>query len=193
MKNMLFHLPLLHPGNEEAKYQYLSLIPKILAHSIENSVHIEESRQLLSYSLLHPAISDEDRRSLSQWLRHLEDSIHNCSSIYFNPINGRSNGNSEKMPLVNGNVFLSDNGFNSNRQRDGWCGNVTGTSSLLDFAKEGTGLISMNNNCSSISGLGSNSLPTGLGISHMPLQAPNNEAHGVVIPPFHSGIIYMTA
>ncbi|XP_067119817.1 protein Smaug homolog 1 isoform X2 [Centruroides vittatus] len=78
---LLSHLPLLRPGNNEAKLQYLSLIPKILSHSIENCVHIEESRQLLSYSLIHPAISNDDRRSLTLWLRHLEERMSNYGPI----------------------------------------------------------------------------------------------------------------
>ena len=54
--------------------------PKVLAHSIENGIHIEESRQLLSYSLIHPAITTTNARSSPWWLTHLED---RCSySIY---------------------------------------------------------------------------------------------------------------
>ncbi|XP_060117818.1 protein Smaug homolog 1 isoform X2 [Heteronotia binoei] len=70
---LLTHLPLLKPGNIEAKAEYMKLLPKILAHSIEHSQHIEESRQLLSYALIHPATSLEDRSALAMWLNHLED------------------------------------------------------------------------------------------------------------------------
>ncbi|XP_078262785.1 protein Smaug homolog 1 isoform X1 [Rhinoraja longicauda] len=70
---LLTHLPLLKPGNIEAKIEYMKLLPKILAHSIENNQHIEESRQLLSYALIHPATSLEDRNALAMWLNHLED------------------------------------------------------------------------------------------------------------------------
>ncbi|XP_010630995.1 protein Smaug homolog 1 [Fukomys damarensis] len=51
----------------------MKLLPKILAHSIEHNQHIEESRQLLSYALIHPATSLEDRSALAMWLNHLED------------------------------------------------------------------------------------------------------------------------
>ncbi|XP_067011655.2 protein Smaug homolog 1 [Anabrus simplex] len=74
---LLLHLPLLRPGNVEAKTRYLAVIHKVLSHSVETNSHIEEARQLLSYSLIHPAISNEDRRSLTQWLRHLEERITN--------------------------------------------------------------------------------------------------------------------
>ncbi|XP_008942449.1 PREDICTED: protein Smaug homolog 1-like, partial [Merops nubicus] len=70
---LLTHLPLLKPGNLEAKVEYMKLLPKILAHSIEHNQHIEESRQLLSYALIHPATSLEDRSALAMWLNHLED------------------------------------------------------------------------------------------------------------------------
>ncbi|XP_042301231.1 protein Smaug homolog 1 isoform X2 [Sceloporus undulatus] len=70
---LLTHLPLLKPGNVEAKGEYMKLLPKILAHSIEHNQHIEESRQLLSYALIHPATSLEDRSALAMWLNHLED------------------------------------------------------------------------------------------------------------------------
>uniref|UniRef100_H0X122 Protein Smaug homolog 1 n=1 Tax=Otolemur garnettii TaxID=30611 RepID=H0X122_OTOGA len=70
---LLTHLPLLKPGNLDAKAEYMKLLPQILAHSIEHSRHIEESRQLLSYALIHPATSLEDRSALAMWLNHLED------------------------------------------------------------------------------------------------------------------------
>ena len=80
MNHLLSHLPLLRPGNTQAKAEYLNIIPKVLAHSIENGIHIEESRQLLSYSLIHPAITSEERSQFTLWLTHLED---RCSySIY---------------------------------------------------------------------------------------------------------------
>ncbi|MGH0180368.1 UNVERIFIED_CONTAM: hypothetical protein FKN15_004025 [Acipenser sinensis] len=70
---VLTHLPLLQPGNVEAKGEYMQLLPKILAHSIEHGRHLEESRQLLSYALIHPATSLEDRAALALWLNHLEE------------------------------------------------------------------------------------------------------------------------
>ena len=65
-------LPLLRPGNVEAKTEYLKILPLILNHSVENGCHIEESRQLLSYSLIHPAMTTSERSQLSVWLCHLE-------------------------------------------------------------------------------------------------------------------------
>ncbi|XP_024863940.1 protein Smaug homolog 1 isoform X2 [Kryptolebias marmoratus] len=70
---VLTHLPLLKPGNTEAKGEYMLLLPRILAHTIEHGHHLEESRQLLSYALIHPATSLEDRAALALWLNHLEE------------------------------------------------------------------------------------------------------------------------
>ncbi|XP_061671839.1 protein Smaug homolog 1 isoform X3 [Syngnathoides biaculeatus] len=70
---VLTHLPLLKPSNAEAKSQYMCLLPRILAHTIEHGRHLEESRQLLSYALIHPATSLEDRAALALWLNHLEE------------------------------------------------------------------------------------------------------------------------
>ncbi len=73
VSQLLACLPLLRPGNDEAKAEYLRILPKILSHSVENGCHIEESRQLLSYSLIHPAMSSKDRSQLTLWLSHLEE------------------------------------------------------------------------------------------------------------------------
>uniref|UniRef100_A0A452V061 Sterile alpha motif domain containing 4B n=1 Tax=Ursus maritimus TaxID=29073 RepID=A0A452V061_URSMA len=65
---LLSHLPLLQPGNTEAKSEYMRLLQKVLAYSIESNAFIEESRQLLSYALIHPATTLEDRNALALWL-----------------------------------------------------------------------------------------------------------------------------
>uniref|UniRef100_K7FG73 Sterile alpha motif domain containing 4B n=1 Tax=Pelodiscus sinensis TaxID=13735 RepID=K7FG73_PELSI len=72
---LLSHLPLLQPGNTEAKSEYMKLLQKVLAYSIESNLFIEESRQLLSYALIHPATTLDDRNSLALWLSHLEERL----------------------------------------------------------------------------------------------------------------------
>ncbi|KAJ9574064.1 hypothetical protein L9F63_008590, partial [Diploptera punctata] len=74
---LLLHVPLLRPGNNETKARYVSVIHKVLSHTIETGAHIDKARQLLSYSLIHPAFTGEDRRSLTYWLRLLEARITN--------------------------------------------------------------------------------------------------------------------
>lgn len=72
---LLSHLPLLQPRNSEAKCEYMKLLQKVLSHTIESSLFVEESRQLLSYALIHPATTLDDRTSLAMWLSHLEDHL----------------------------------------------------------------------------------------------------------------------
>ena len=72
---LLSHLPLLQPGNTEAKSEYMRLLQKVMAYSIESYAFIEESRQLLSYALIHPATTLEDRNALALWLSHLEERL----------------------------------------------------------------------------------------------------------------------
>lgn len=77
--DLLHHLPLLRPANTEAKIQYLSIIPKVLAHAVTSAgsqpAALENARQILSYSLIHPAITADERRALTHWLRALEDRL----------------------------------------------------------------------------------------------------------------------
>ena len=68
VQSLLMHLPLLHPGNNEAKEEYLTLLPKILSHSLDNSIHEEECRQLFSLAVVHPAFTKQDKQKLNFWL-----------------------------------------------------------------------------------------------------------------------------
>uniref|UniRef100_T1IPZ4 SAM domain-containing protein n=1 Tax=Strigamia maritima TaxID=126957 RepID=T1IPZ4_STRMM len=103
VSQLLIHLPLLRPGNGEAKEQYLSLLLRVLSHSLEHNIHMEESRQLLSYSLIHPALSQDDRRSLTMWLRQLEERL---SGFILTP------------PVINDTTGLH---YNSHSPDNGWC------------------------------------------------------------------------
>ncbi|XP_078418763.1 protein Smaug homolog 1 isoform X1 [Cetorhinus maximus] len=110
MMLLLTHLPLLKPGNIEAKMEYMKLLPKILAHSIENNQHIEESRQLLSYALIHPATSLEDRNALAMWLNHLEDRTSNYGN--------QSRGRPDSMDY--GQTLYYHQRQNSDDKLNGW-------------------------------------------------------------------------
>ncbi|XP_053577561.1 protein Smaug homolog 2 isoform X2 [Bombina bombina] len=72
---LLSHLPLLQPRNTDAKCEYMKLLQKVLAYTTETNSYIEESRQLLSYALIHPATTLDDRNSLALWLNHLEERL----------------------------------------------------------------------------------------------------------------------
>lgn len=75
VKQLLMHLPLLNPRNDEARYEYLHLLPKILQHTMEHSVHQEECRQLLSLAVVHPAFPPQERNALHHWLSQLDKSL----------------------------------------------------------------------------------------------------------------------
>ena len=93
MRQLLVHLPLLRPGNPVARKEYLNILPKVLAHSHENSVHEEECRQLLSLALVHPAFPPDERNQLQQWLQVLDEKlvdsascpVNNCLPSYYDP------------------------------------------------------------------------------------------------------------
>ena len=61
IRDLLAYLPLLNPKNSEVKALYLNLIPKVLKYTLDHCALMEEARQLLSYSLIHPAFTVEDR------------------------------------------------------------------------------------------------------------------------------------
>ena len=62
LHEVLNMLPLLKPGNEEAKLIYLSLIPLAVKDTMRQIVPIELVQQIFSYMLIHPAVLTEDRR-----------------------------------------------------------------------------------------------------------------------------------
>lgn len=82
INQLLTHLPLLRPGNIECKQCYLVAIPELVSHCVTTGQYTEQTQQLLSYTLIHPAITSQDRRSLTQWLRHLEERISGTPSIH---------------------------------------------------------------------------------------------------------------
>ncbi|CAH1262380.1 SAMD4B [Branchiostoma lanceolatum] len=123
VSQLLSRLPLLKPGNADAKAEYMKLLPKILADSIEHGRHLEESRQLLSYSLIHPAISNEERSSLALWLTHLEQR----SSALENQQNGGTHDISPADQTQYGypaDLSYQGNGFHS--QKDFQGGRING-------------------------------------------------------------------
>lgn len=65
MTQLLLHLPLLRPGNIEAKLRYLGVVPAMLTYSMETGCFVEEARQLLAYILIHPALREDRRYDIS--------------------------------------------------------------------------------------------------------------------------------
>ncbi|XP_017331265.1 protein Smaug homolog 1 isoform X5 [Ictalurus punctatus] len=113
---VLTHLPLLKPGNGEAKSEYMRLLPKILTHTIEFGRHLEESRQLLSYALIHPATSLEDRADLALWLSHLEERAATRTA------GGGGGGDSlERVPSSH-HLYAQHQRYGSDDRLNGWQG-----------------------------------------------------------------------
>ncbi len=72
LKYLLSHILLLHPGNSEARSEYLKLLTKILFSS-EDEEYLYQCRQLLSLALIHPAFPHEEREKINFWLTRLEE------------------------------------------------------------------------------------------------------------------------
>ncbi|XP_027015616.2 protein Smaug homolog 1 isoform X4 [Tachysurus fulvidraco] len=111
---VLTHLPLLKPGNGEAKSEYMRLLPKILTHTIEFGRHLEESRQLLSYALIHPATSLEDRADLALWLNHLEERAATRTA-------GGGGDSLERVPSSH-HLYAQHQRYGSDDRLNGWQG-----------------------------------------------------------------------
>lgn len=62
LNDILTYLPLLKPGNEEAKAAYIALVPIVVADSMKQLIPTEMVQQILSYLLIHPAVTNDDRR-----------------------------------------------------------------------------------------------------------------------------------
>ena len=79
LSELLAHLPLLHPGNIEARSEYMKLLPKVMLGSSEELDYLDQCRQLLSLALVHPAFPHEDREALTYWLSQLDRKHKNIS------------------------------------------------------------------------------------------------------------------
>lgn len=55
-------LPILTPGNDEAKTAYLDLIPATVEDAVRGTVNTSLVQQIFSYVLIHPAFNAADRR-----------------------------------------------------------------------------------------------------------------------------------
>ena len=79
LTQLLAHLPLLNPGNVEARREYMKLLPKVMLGSSEELDYLDQCRQLLSLALVHPAFPHEDREALTYWLSQLDRKQKNIS------------------------------------------------------------------------------------------------------------------
>uniref|UniRef100_A0A182FFS6 Protein Smaug n=2 Tax=Anopheles albimanus TaxID=7167 RepID=A0A182FFS6_ANOAL len=116
LKDILMYLPLLAPGNDVAKSMYMSLIPGAVEDACRQLVPTEIVQQTLSYLLIHPAITNEDRRVLSHQLRHLEDFI---STSYVPAVPQPNNGASTALGKNRNYMNLQSNGNGTNTHNNG--------------------------------------------------------------------------
>lgn len=89
LHQLLTLLPLLNTDNERAKDVYVNAIPALVQRCVDaprrSSMAPDLCRQLLSYLLVHPALTHHDQTTLRQWLRYLENHISgnmNTESIW---------------------------------------------------------------------------------------------------------------
>nr|CAG4650161.1 EOG090X06H8 [Sida crystallina] len=80
VSQLLHYLPLLRPANPDAVRGYLHLLPRLLGTFLEEDHQTanaqqqsSELQQLLTYALIHPALSMEHKRSLAELIRQLDD------------------------------------------------------------------------------------------------------------------------
>lgn len=117
VQKLLAHFPLLKVGNVKAKTEYLALIPQILTYSNEKGAYVEESRQLLSFSVIHPALTSEEHAHFNWWISHLNERFtssypsHPQHHPYITNPKGDHNDFTQCIPRQVGNGRL--NGSNS--------------------------------------------------------------------------------
>nr|CAG4637018.1 EOG090X06H8 [Ceriodaphnia reticulata]SVE72943.1 EOG090X06H8 [Ceriodaphnia reticulata] len=83
VSQLLHYLPLLRPANSDGVRGYIHFLPGLLASFLEDDPnqgpsanaqhHSTEIQQLLTYALIHPALSLESKRSLAELIRQLDD------------------------------------------------------------------------------------------------------------------------
>ncbi|KAL0266899.1 UNVERIFIED_CONTAM: hypothetical protein PYX00_009321 [Menopon gallinae] len=100
ISQLLVLLPLLRPDNVEAKSRYLAIIPTVLSHSVETGDHLTEAKQLISYSLIHPAILSDDRKQLTPWVQILKTRFNLLSGTPVLPLpeSSQSWNNQQQRP-----------------------------------------------------------------------------------------------
>ncbi|XP_054263512.1 protein Smaug homolog 1 [Macrosteles quadrilineatus] len=74
IEELLLHLPLLRPGNKDAKHRYLGVIPVLLNYCVEHNKFLDKALNLVVYTLVHPALKD-DRKTFEPWRRSLVEKI----------------------------------------------------------------------------------------------------------------------
>ncbi|XP_075976543.1 sterile alpha motif domain containing protein 4 smaug [Anticarsia gemmatalis] len=110
LRRLLNLLPLLRMDNERGKDIYVTAAPALVQRCVDaprrSSVAPDLCRQLLSYLLVHPALTHHDQRTLTEWLRYLENHIsgnRNPESVWQQRI--------ETCLVPDNNIWSSNNTF----------------------------------------------------------------------------------
>lgn len=73
---LLLHLPLLKPGNKETADAYLRVIRQVLLEFITPPIKIHnDCVEIMSYVYIHPAFSNEDKRSFKNLLKQVLNKV----------------------------------------------------------------------------------------------------------------------
>ncbi|GBP24631.1 Protein Smaug [Eumeta japonica] len=102
LRRLVSLLPLLRVDNERAKQVYVNAAPILVQRCVDGPRrrNAELCRQLLSYLLVHPALTNHDQQTLKQWLWYLEN--HMCG-------NGTSESNLWQAKIEPGLLYSSNN------------------------------------------------------------------------------------
>ncbi|CAG9135460.1 unnamed protein product [Plutella xylostella] len=88
LQQLLTLLPLLRTDNERCKEVYVGAAPALVRRALDarrgggGGGAGELCRQLLSYLLVHPALTHHDQRTLTQWLRYLETQLSGAEGAW---------------------------------------------------------------------------------------------------------------
>lgn len=87
LRRLLTLLPLLRTDNAPCKDLYVSAAPRVVQRCVDARRPPELCLQLLRYLLVHPALTTQDQRTLTQWLRYLENHMsgHRTDSVWQQP------------------------------------------------------------------------------------------------------------
>nr|XP_026487969.1 protein Smaug isoform X2 [Vanessa tameamea] len=109
LRQLVRLVPLLRTDNERAKSVLVGAAPALVQRVLDaprRHVAPDLCRQLLSYLLVHPALTLLDQRTLTQWLRYLENHIsgnRNTESVWQQRI--------EPCLLPDTNIWANNNSF----------------------------------------------------------------------------------
>jgi len=117
---LLTHLPLLRPGNEEAKSVLLNLLEKAFKSNVDGGLRLLECRRILTFALLHPAMNLEDRRNLQTWLPRIEEKITSDVKLAHDKMLAHNDILNSAIDISSPNTFSNHHSMIKSAQRNSW-------------------------------------------------------------------------